>query len=201
MNVSAKRVMDVVGAVGGLLLLSPVIATVAVLVRVRLGSPVIFRQERPGLDGEPFTLYKFRTMREANDENGDPLPDAERLTGFGRTLRETSLDELPELWNVLKGEMSLVGPRPLLMEYLALYTPAQARRHEVSPGMTGWAQIQGRNATSWENRLTLDTWYVDNRSLILDLKIVVLTLKKVLSREGINQEGSVTMRRFRGVEP
>lgn len=143
-------------------------------------------------------LYKFRTMREAYDQSGKPLPDAERLTRFGKALRATSLDELPELWNVLKGEMSLVGPRPLLMEYLGLYTPEQARRHEVRPGMTGWAQIQGRNATTWEKRLALDTWYVDHRSLLLDLRILLRTLRKVLAREGIHQKGSATMTRFRG---
>lgn len=198
MNASIKRTVDRVGAVTGLVLLSPVLAVVAAGVRLALGSPVIFRQERAGLGGEPFLLYKFRTMREAYDERGRPLSDERRLTRWGRWLRTTSLDELPELWNVLKGEMSLVGPRPLLMEYLPLYTPEQMRRHEVPPGITGWAQIHGRNATTWEERLALDVWYVENRSLGLDLQILLRTVKKVLSREGIHQQGAATMRRFRG---
>src|SRR5688572_8395530 len=193
-----KRLFDMVATGLGLVALSPVIAVVALLVRLRLGSPVFFRQVRPGLDGRPFTMVKFRTMKDAVDAAGRPLPDAERLTPFGRFLRSTSLDELPELWNVLVGEMSLVGPRPLLMEYLPLYTPQQARRHEVRPGVTGWAQVNGRNAIGWEEKLALDVWYVDHRSLWLDLRILLLTLKKVFFREGIDQPGGVTMERFRG---
>lgn len=193
-----KRAFDVAGACGALVLLAPLLALLAILVRLRLGSPVLFRQTRPGLQGKPFTLIKFRTMTAARGPEGEPLPDEDRLTVFGQFLRRTSLDELPELWNVLKGEMSLVGPRPLLMEYLALYSATQATRHGVLPGITGWAQINGRNATTWEKRLELDAWYVANRSLWLDLKILLLTLKKVILREGIHQEGVATMTRFRG---
>lgn len=194
----SKRAFDLVAATLGLLLLAPVLAIVALLVRARMGSPVLFRQERPGHLGRPFTMYKFRTMVDAKDENGNLLPDQDRITPLGRFLRRSSLDELPELWNVLKGEMSLVGPRPLLTEYLPLYTSLQARRHEVQPGITGWAQIHGRNATTWEKRLGLDVWYVDHRNLRLDLAIIARTLFKVLLREGINQEGVATMKRFRG---
>lgn len=193
-----KRILDVVLAGLGLTILAPVLATTALAVRVALGSPVLFRQRRPGLHGRPFILYKFRTMREAVDPTGQPLPDGDRLTRLGRFLRATSLDELPELWNVVRGDMSLVGPRPLLMDYLPLYTPAQARRHEVRPGITGWAQVNGRNALSWDERLALDVWYVDHRSLRLDLRIMVLTVWKVLAGAGINQEGQATMERFRG---
>ena len=193
-----KRIIDVVVAATALVVLSPVLAVVAWAVRRTMGSPVLFRQERPGYLGRPFRMYKFRTMRDACRPDGRPLPDAERLTPFGRFLRGTSLDELPELWNVLKGEMSLVGPRPLLPEYLPLYTPEQARRHDVKPGVTGWAQVNGRNAIGWEEKLALDVWYVDHRSLWLDLKILLLTLKKVFFREGIDQPGGVTMERFRG---
>jgi lipopolysaccharide/colanic/teichoic acid biosynthesis glycosyltransferase len=168
------------------------------LIRRKLGSPVFFRQVRPGLQGQPFEMVKFRTMTDERGADGALLPDAVRLTPFGRFLRATSLDELPELWNVLKGEMSLVGPRPLLMEYLPLYTPEQARRHEVRPGVTGWAQINGRNAISWEDKFRLDVWYVDNRSLWLDVKILWLTVKKVLVRDGISAAGEATMPKFTG---
>ncbi|MFQ3787482.1 sugar transferase [Halomonas sp. A29] len=193
-----KRLFDIVVALIALALLAPLMLVVALLVRLKLGSPVLFRQTRPGLHGRPFEMIKFRTMRDAWDENGKPLPNAERMTRFGSVLRATSLDELPELWNVLKGDMSLVGPRPLLMEYLPLYTPRQARRHEVRPGVTGWAQVNGRNALSWEQKFELDVWYVDNRSLWLDLRILLLTVKKVVVREGIAHDGDVAMPRFRG---
>ncbi|MBF4555097.1 sugar transferase [Pseudomonas sp. p50] len=194
----SKRFFDIVASVAGLILLSPVIAIVAYLIRKRLGSPILFRQVRPGLDGKPFEMVKFRTMRDAFDANGNPLPDSERMTDFGRFLRSSSLDELPELWNVIKGDMSLVGPRPLLMEYLPLYDEVQIRRHNARPGVTGWAQINGRNALSWEEKFKLDVWYVDNQSLWLDLKIIFLTIKKVLIRDGISAEGEVTMTRFTG---
>jgi sugar transferase EpsL len=190
--------MDIALSSIGLLLLAPLILVLAVLVRVRLGSAVLFRQERPGLQGEPFTILKFRTMTDECDESGNLLPDDQRLTRFGRFLRASSMDELPELWNVLRGDMSLVGPRPLLMEYLPLYTTEQARRNEVRPGITGWAQVNGRNALNWEEKFKLDVWYVDNQSLWLDLKILFLTVKKVLVREGISGEGHATMERFRG---
>jgi lipopolysaccharide/colanic/teichoic acid biosynthesis glycosyltransferase/glycosyltransferase involved in cell wall biosynthesis len=193
-----KRIFDVVASAAALVLLAPLLALVALLVRLRLGSPVLFRQIRPGLHGRPFTLCKFRTMRDAVDAQGRPLPDAERLTRLGRFLRSSSLDELPELWNVLRGEMSLVGPRPLLMQYLALYTAEQARRHEVRPGLTGWAQVNGRNALSWEEKFRLDVWYVDNCSLALDLRILFLTVKKVFDREGISQSGHATVEYFTG---
>lgn len=163
-----------------------------------MGSPVLFRQVRPGLNGKPFEMIKFRTMKYALDAAGNPLPDSERLTPFGQFLRSSSLDELPELWNVLKGDMSLVGPRPLLMEYLPLYSPEQARRHEVRPGVTGWAQVNGRNTLSWEDKFKLDVWYVDNRSLWLDIKVLFLTVKKVLVRDGISAEGEATMSKFTG---
>jgi lipopolysaccharide/colanic/teichoic acid biosynthesis glycosyltransferase len=193
-----KRLTDIALSSIGLLLLAPLILVLAVLVRVRLGSPVLFRQERPGLHGTPFTILKFRTMTDERDESGILLPDDQRLTRFGRFLRASSMDELPELWNVLRGDMSLVGPRPLLMEYLPLYTTEQARRNEVRPGITGWAQVNGRNALNWEEKFKLDVWYVDNQSLWLDLKILFLTVKKVLVREGISGEGHATMERFRG---
>ncbi|MCQ4246369.1 sugar transferase [Stutzerimonas decontaminans] len=195
-----KRAFDIFAAAVGLLLLFPVIATVAWLVRCKLGSPVMFRQTRPGIDGKPFEMIKFRTMLDATDAQGKPLPDSERLTPFGHLLRSTSLDELPELWNVLRGDMSLVGPRPLLMEYLPLYSPEQYRRHEVRPGVTGWAQVNGRNALSWEEKFRLDIWYVDNQSFLLDLKIIVLTVKKVFIRDGINADGEVTMSKFTGTK-
>lgn len=193
-----KRLLDVLGASLGLLILSPLIFFLAWMVRRHLGSPVLFRQVRPGRHGLPFRMVKFRTMRDAVDFDGQPLSDAERMTPFGRCLRATSLDELPELWNVLKGDMSLVGPRPLLMEYLPLYTAEQARRHEVRPGITGWAQVNGRNAISWEKKFELDVWYVEHRSLLLDLKILYLTVKKVLVRDGISAEGEATMSKFTG---
>lgn len=193
-----KRLFDVVASFFGLLLLSPVIAVVAWQVRRKLGTPVLFRQVRPGLHGKPFEMIKFRTMKDACDAHGNPLPDSERMTAFGSFLRSSSLDELPGLWNVLKGEMSLVGPRPLLMEYLPLYNAQQYRRHEVRPGVTGWAQVNGRNALSWEDKFKLDVWYVENRSIWLDVKIVFLTLKKVLIREGISADGEVTMSKFTG---
>jgi sugar transferase EpsL len=172
----------------------------AILVRFKLGSPIFFKQQRPGLNGKPFYLYKFRTMIEELDENGEPLPDHLRLTPIGQFLRKYSLDELPQLFNVLKGDISLVGPRPLLMEYLKLYTPEQARRHEVKPGITGWAQVNGRNAITWEEKFELDVWYVDNRSFWLDLKILFLTVIKVFKSEGINQDGHVTMGKFTGTK-
>lgn len=193
-----KRLLDFSISAVGLIVLAPVLGVIALAVRWRLGGPVLFRQVRPGLHGRPFTMYKFRTMRDAVDEHGRTLPDSKRLTGFGRLLRSTSLDELPELWNVLRGEMSLVGPRPLLMEYLPLYTPEQARRQEVRPGITGWAQVNGRNEISWEEKFELDVWYVDNKSVWLDLKILLLTVKKVFVREGISQAGQATMQKFRG---
>jgi len=193
-----KRVVDIVGASVGIILLAPVMLAVALLVLLTMGRPVLFRQQRPGLRGKPFTLYKFRTMRDARTPSGELLPDELRLTTFGKWLRSTSLDELPELFNVLKGEMSLVGPRPLLMEYLPRYSPEQARRHEVKPGITGWAQVNGRNALSWEEKFRLDVWYVDHWNLWLDMKIVLLTIWKVLKREGISAEGSATMPVFTG---
>ena len=193
-----KRLLDAVAAAAGLVVLAPVLAAVAVGVRLTMGAPVLFRQVRPGLHGRPFTLLKFRTMRDAADAGGTPLPDAERLVPLGRFLRRTSLDELPELLNVLRGEMSLVGPRPLLPEYIPLYSPEQARRHEMRPGLTGWAQVNGRNAQEWDERLRLDVWYVDHWSLSLDLRILLRTVRQVLAREGINAPGHVTMERFRG---
>ena len=193
-----KRTFDIFASFFGLLILSPVIAIVAWQIKRKLGSPVLFRQQRPGLNGKAFTMVKFRTMRDAIDKNGNPLPDSERITAFGNFLRSTSLDELPELWNVLKGEMSLVGPRPLLMEYLPLYNQEQMRRHEARPGVTGWAQINGRNAISWEEKFKLDVWYVDNQSFWLDIKILFLTVKKVFIRDGISAEGEATMSKFTG---
>lgn len=196
-----KRFFDVICSLLGLLLLWPVLVLVYVLVRWKLGGPAFFTQQRPGLAGQPFMMVKFRTMLDASDAQGNPLPDNQRLTRFGKVLRATSLDELPELWNVLKGDMSLVGPRPLLMEYLPLYSPEQARRHEVRPGITGWAQVNGRNALSWKDKFALDVWYVDNQSLCLDLRILWLTVRKVLVREGISAEGEATVSRFTGNEP
>jgi len=193
-----KRSIDVLVACLALLLLGLPMLLLARMVRTRLGSPVLFRQVRPGLHGRPFMMVKFRTMTDARGPDGELLSDAQRLTTFGRFLRASSLDELPELWNVLRGEMSLVGPRPLLMEYLPLYSPEQARRHEVRPGITGWAQVNGRNAVSWEERFRLDVWYVDHRSLWLDLRILWLTVRKVLVREGISAQGEATMPRFTG---
>ena len=193
-----KRLIDFLCALAGLLLLAPVIGLLAVLVRIKLGSPVLFRQTRPGRGGKAFQMAKFRTMSDARDANGELLPDADRLNGFGQFLRASSLDELPELWNVLKGDMSLVGPRPLLMAYLPLYSERQARRHEVRPGITGWAQVNGRNALSWEEKFELDVWYVENRSVWLDIRILFLTMWKVIKRDDISQEGEATMSRFTG---
>lgn len=193
-----KRIFDLFAALLVLVLLAPVLAIVAWQIHRKLGFPVLFRQVRPGLRGQPFKMVKFRTMRDAVDANGKPLPDSERMSPFGNFLRSASLDELPELWNVLKGDMSLVGPRPLLMEYLPLYSPEQARRHEVRPGVTGWAQVNGRNALSWDEKFKLDVWYVDHQSLWLDLKILLLTVRKVFVREGISAAGEVTMPRFTG---
>ena len=195
-----KRAMDLVLTLPAMVLLVPVLILVAALVRIRIGSPVLFRQSRPGLLGNPFTLLKFRTMRDVCDREGNPLPDDARLSPFGRFLRRTSLDELPELLNVLKGDMSLIGPRPLLPQYLKRYTSEQARRHEVKPGLTGWAQVNGRNAITWEEKFALDLWYVDHQSVILDLRILLLTFWKVLKREGIAAEGAATMPEFMGTQ-
>ena len=193
-----KRILDVSFGFLGLVIFAPIIATVAVQIRRKLGSPVFFRQTRPGKDGRPFQMVKFRTMLDAVDKHGNPLSDDRRTTPFGNFLRSSSLDELPGLWNVLRGDMSLVGPRPLLMEYLPLYSKEQYRRHEVRPGVTGWAQVNGRNAISWEEKFKLDVWYVYNQSLWLDMKILVLTVKKVLVKDGISADGEVTMSRFTG---
>ena len=193
-----KRIFDLIVSAAAIVCLSPVLLILAAVVRWKLGAPVLFRQRRPGLHGRPFWLLKFRTMTDARDAGGALLPDAVRLTAFGRFLRAASLDELPELFNVLKGEMSLVGPRPLLMQYLERYTPEQARRHEVKPGITGWAQVNGRNAITWEEKFKLDIWYVDHRSLWLDMKIIAMTVWKILNREGINQPGQATMEEFKG---
>ncbi|KAB7664461.1 sugar transferase [Plesiomonas shigelloides] len=195
-----KRFFDILVSFFALVIFSPILVFVAWKIRKNLGSPVLFRQTRPGLNGTPFEMVKFRTMRDAVDANGNPLPDADRMTVFGNKLRNSSLDELPELWNVLKGDMSLVGPRPLLMQYLPLYNQEQARRHEVRPGVTGWAQINGRNAISWEDKFKLDIWYIDNRSFWLDLKILLLTAKKVFIREGISASDHVTIAPFTGKE-
>ena len=193
-----KRLFDFLASLIALILLAPVIALVAWKIRKNLGSPVLFRQTRPGLSGKPFEMVKFRSMKDAVDANDNPLPDDERMTPFGDKLRSSSLDELPGLWNVLKGDMSLVGPRPLLVQYLPLYSKEQARRHDVRPGITGWAQINGRNAISWEEKFELDVWYVDNRTLWLDIKILFLTVKKVFVKEGISAEGHVTIEPFTG---
>jgi sugar transferase EpsL len=191
-----KRFFDLVLAILVLLMLTPLLALVALCVRVRLGSPVLFRQQRCGLHGQPFILWKFRTMTEVRDDRGQLLPDAERVTPFGRFLRSTSLDELPELFNVLWGEMSLVGPRPLLIRYLERYTPEQRRRHEVKPGITGWAQVKGRNTLTWAKKFALDVWYVDHHTLQLDVQIIALTIWKLCKREGISQPGHATMPEF-----
>lgn len=192
--------MDFTVALGVLLALALPLILIAVLVRWKLGAPILFRQVRPGVSGRPFEMIKFRTMTDKKDGSGELLPDAQRMTRFGTFLRSTSLDELPELWNVLKGDMSLVGPRPLLMEYLPLYSAEQARRHEIRPGITGWAQVNGRNALSWSERFQLDVWYVDNQSFLLDMRILWLTVRKVLVREGIAAQGEATMHRFTGRE-
>ena len=195
-----KRLLDIIIASIALILLSPLYFYVAHKVKKNLGSPVLFRQVRPGLHGKPFEMIKFRSMKDAVDAQGNPLPDSERLTPFGKMLRSSSLDEMPELWNVIKGDMSIVGPRPLLMEYLPLYNQEQAKRHLVRPGMTGHAQVNGRNAISWEEKFKLDTWYVENQSVWLDFKIMLKTVKKVLIRDGIHAEGEATMSKFMGSE-
>ena len=198
-NRYSKRVLDLAFVIPALLLLTPVLAGVGVLVCLKLRRPILFRQQRPGLHGKPFILLKFRTMTSEHDAQGNLLPDTKRLTPFGQFLRNTSLDELPELFNVLKGDMSLVGPRPLLMQYLDRYTPEQGRRHEVKPGITGWAQVNGRNAITWEEKFKLDVWYVEHRSQSLDLKIIALTIWRILKREGINQPGQATAEEFKGI--
>lgn len=195
-----KRLLDIIIATTALVLLSPLYAFVAYKVKKNLGSPVLFRQVRPGLNGKPFEMIKFRTMKDAADAQGNPLPDSERLTPFGKMLRSTSLDEMPELWNVIKGDMSVVGPRPLLMEYLSLYSEEQAKRHNVRPGMTGHAQVNGRNAISWEEKFKLDTWYVENQSVWLDFKIMLKTVQKVITKDDISAEGEATMTRFAGTQ-
>ena len=195
-----KRFFDLVLTITLLIVLAPLMALIALLVRLNLGNPIIYRQIRPGLHGKSFTCYKFRTMTEDLDGQGDLLPDKERLTGLGKFLRRASLDELPELWNVLKGDMSLVGPRPLLIGYLDRYTPEQAKRHEVKPGITGWAQVNGRNAITWEDKFKHDVWYVENRNFSLDIKIIFMTILKVIKGEGINQPGEATMEEFKGRE-
>ncbi len=194
----AKRAFDVLVSGAALTALAPVILATAIAVRWAMGTPILFRQRRPGLDGKPFELVKFRTMLQAYDQSGRPLSDAQRLTRFGRFLRSSSLDELPQLWNVLRGDMSLVGPRPLLIEYLPLYSPEQARRHEVRPGITGWTQVNGRNALSWDEKFRLDVWYVDNRTFLLDLKILFLTARQLLKPRGISAAGHDTMPVFTG---
>lgn len=193
-----KRLFDIIASASGLIFFSPVFLILIYLIRKNLGEPVFFTQERPGKDGKPFKMIKFRSMRDAVDKDGNPLPDSERLTPFGKKLRATSLDELPELWNVLKGEMSLVGPRPLLMSYLPLYNEFQNRRHEMRPGVTGWAQVNGRNALSWDEKFAHDIWYIDHYSFWLDMKILFLTVKKVFIKEGISAEGEATMPYFTG---
>lgn len=193
-----KRAFDIAASASALIVLSPVLAITAYKVKKNLGSPVLFRQTRPGLHGKPFEMIKFRTMKDASDKEGNALPDSERLTDFGKKLRASSLDELPELWNVLKGDMSLVGPRPLLMEYLPLYNAEQAKRHNVRPGVTGYAQVNGRNSLSWEDKFKLDTWYVEHQSFWLDMKILLKTVKKVIIKDGISAEGEATMSKFIG---
>ena len=193
-----KRLFDIISSAIGLIVLAPAIFFIVFLTHRKLGSPVLFRQIRPGKDEKPFEMIKFRTMRDAIDKDGMPLPDSERITPFGNFLRNSSLDELPELWNVIKGDMSLVGPRPLLKEYLPLYSPEQARRHNVRPGVTGWAQVNGRNAISWEEKFEYDIWYVENQSFWLDIKIIWMTIKKVIAREGISADGEATMPKFKG---
>ncbi|GLQ35965.1 hypothetical protein GCM10007939_22490 [Amylibacter marinus] len=193
-----KRLFDIFGSGIGLILLSPVFLLLYFKIKSDMGAPVFFRQTRPGRDGKPFEMIKFRSMKDANAPDGTPLPDADRITPLGAKLRSSSLDELPELYNVLRGDMSLVGPRPLLVEYLPLYSPEQARRHDLRPGITGWAQINGRNALSWDEKFALDVWYVENRTLWLDIKILALTVKKVIKRDGISAAGEATMSKFTG---
>lgn len=192
-----KRFFDLILTIPALIILSPVLALLALLIRLKLGSPILFGQQRPGQHGKPFTLFKFRTMTDARDQKGNILPDAKRLTTFGQFLRRRSLDELPEFFNVLKGDMSLVGPRPLLMQYLGRYSPEQARRHEVKPGITGWAQVNGRNALTWEQKFEHDVWYVDNWSIWLDIRIILITVWRIIRKEGINQPGQTTMEEFK----
>ncbi len=196
--INIKKSFDISCSLLGLLILCPVILFVSILIRLKLGSPIIFKQQRPGLHGKPFYIYKFRSMTNETDEYGELLPNHMRLTKFGKILRKTSLDELPQLLNVLKGDISLVGPRPLLMNYLDLYTPEQSKRNNVRPGITGWAQVNGRNAISWDEKFKLDVWYVENQSFLLDMKILFLTLKKVIISEGVNSSSEVTMERFKG---
>ncbi len=200
MNRIIKRILDLIAACLVFIVFSPVLIVLIICVRIKLGSPVFFRQIRPGMHGKPFTIYKFRTMKDTRDEKGILLPDADRMTSFGTFLRSSSLDELPELVNVIRGEMSIVGPRPLLMQYLDRYTPEQMRRHNVKPGLTGWAQVNGRNAITWEQKFKLDVWYVDHSSLWLDMKIILMTVVKALKREGINQPGQVTVEEFKGYD-
>lgn len=200
MKSSLKRIFDILLIVLLAPILVPVLLFLSLIVRVMIGSPVLFKQKRPGLQMKPFVLYKFRTMRNLYDEKGELLPDEKRLTGFGRFLRSTSLDELPEIYNVLTGKMSFIGPRPLLIEYLPLYTPEQARRHQMRPGISGWAQVNGRNAISWDERFRLDVWYVDNQSFLLDVKILAMTVRQVFLRDGINEVGQATMTKFTGTE-
>ena len=196
-----KRLFDIISSVAGLIVISPLLAVLAVLVRLKLGSPILFRQQRPGLGGKAFVIYKFRTMTDQSDASGKLLPDEQRLPKFGRFLRSTSFDELPELLNVFKGDMSIVGPRPLMMKYLGRYSPEQARRHEVKPGITGWAQINGRNTISWEDKFNLDVWYADNWTFWLDMKIISQSIWMVIAREGITQQGRATMDEFMGTPP
>ena len=198
MKIGFKRFIDIIVSVTGLVLTSPILIFISLINYFTIGRPILYKQIRPGLYAKPFVLYKFRTMLDLKDKDGSLLPDEKRLTCFGKFLRKTSLDELPELWNVLKGDMSLVGPRPLRMEYLDRYTPEQARRHEVKPGITGWAQVNGRNAISWEEKFKLDVWYVDNWNILLDIKIICLTILKVLKGEGISAQGHATMPKFKG---
>ena len=195
---TSKRLLDLILTIPGLLIISPLLLIISLLVRISFGTPIIFRQKRPGYQGKPFWVYKFRSMTNAHDAENNLLPDGQRLTRLGRFLRSTSLDELPELFNVLRGEMSIVGPRPLLMQYLERYSPEQARRHEVLPGITGWAQVNGRNALTWEEKFKLDVWYVDHWSFWLDMRILLLSIVKVLRREGINQPGQATAEEFMG---
>jgi len=198
LNAILKRAMDIAVAMMGILICLPLLALISLLIITCMGRPIFFKQLRPGLNGVPLTIIKFRTMRHLTDTQGNVKADDERMTRFGMFLRSTSLDELPELWNVLKGEMSIVGPRPLLMEYLPLYSPEQARRHEVRPGITGWAQVNGRNLISWDEKFKYDVWYVDNQSFALDVKILFITLKRIILREGISADGEVTMYKFKG---
>jgi lipopolysaccharide/colanic/teichoic acid biosynthesis glycosyltransferase len=193
-----KRAMDIIGGIAGLIVLSPLMLWAALRIRREMSPPAVFSQTRAGLLGRPFRLYKFRTMTDERDEDGRPLPDAERITKFGALLRSASIDELPQLWNVVRGDMSLVGPRPLLMEYVPLYSDDQRRRLEAKPGITGWAQINGRNAISWPEKFSLDLWYIDNRSILLDIKIMLLTVKKIIGREGVSAAGDATMPPYRG---